>query len=369
MNATFPFGLEPHLTFYLAIYVLTWVLHAVFMSYVLAGSIHVAGATLFPGSTDDVRSNRLLASTLREWLPFALSAAITAGVAPLLFVQILYRQQFYTSNLLLGWRWLMVVPILIVAFYLLYVLKSKRIASSGIIVRAIVVIGIAASFLFVAFCWTANHLLSVNEASWPEVYVTAEVVAPLKVILPRLGLWVAGTFPVMAILAGWQLLYYSRKPDGNGVVCSVAGLNGELRHLARLAVTGLGLAIGCAFIYRAQLSPDVQSALTGPPGMMWLVAAAVGCALQAAGWFFQMRNGCFCPRMLSMISAGVLLTLTATASPHQSANNTHVITEAIAANTKAAFAIGGFGLFVVCAVITSLLMAWCIRLTKTGRRA
>ena len=42
-----------------------------------------------------------LAAPLRDWLPFVLSAAITAGIAPLLFVQILYQRAFYTANLLL----------------------------------------------------------------------------------------------------------------------------------------------------------------------------------------------------------------------------------------------------------------------------
>ena len=106
----FPFQFDSVLAFYIVVYVLTLVLHAVFMTYVLAGSIYLAWAAAFPGSTKPVRSKTPLAGLLRDWMPFALSAAITAGVAPLLFVQIIYRQEFYTSNLLLGWRWMTVVP-------------------------------------------------------------------------------------------------------------------------------------------------------------------------------------------------------------------------------------------------------------------
>ena len=127
MDATFPFGFDPPLAFYLTLYVLTLVLCAFFMTYVLAGSLYVAWATVFPGQQRVLRCQQPLARVLREWIPFVLSGAITAGVAPLLFVQIIYREQFYTANLLLGWRWLVVVPVLIVAFYLLYVLKSKMV--------------------------------------------------------------------------------------------------------------------------------------------------------------------------------------------------------------------------------------------------
>ena len=125
MDRMFPFGFESHLSFYLVVYVLTLVVHVFLMAYVLAGSLWLAWATLFPGTDLIPRTKQPLARILRDWMPFALSGAITAGVAPLLFVQILYRQQFYTANLLLGWRWMVVIPVLVIAFYLLYVVKSK----------------------------------------------------------------------------------------------------------------------------------------------------------------------------------------------------------------------------------------------------
>ena len=115
MNLPFPFD-EPLATaFYTILLVLTFAMHQAFMHYVLAGSLYVAWASLFPGSnrqpTNSVilvlpRNERPLALILRDWMPFILSAAITAGVAPLLFIQIVYQRQFYTANLLLSWRWM-----------------------------------------------------------------------------------------------------------------------------------------------------------------------------------------------------------------------------------------------------------------------
>ena len=118
MNQMFPFGFEDHLSFYLVVYVVTLVVHVFLMAYVLAGSLWLAWATLFPGTESPPRTKQPMARILRDWMPFALSGAITAGVAPLLFVQILYAKQFYTANLLLGWRWMVVIPVLVLAFYL-----------------------------------------------------------------------------------------------------------------------------------------------------------------------------------------------------------------------------------------------------------
>ncbi len=135
MDRMFPFGFESHLSFYLVVYVLTLVVHVFLMAYVLAGSLWLSWVTLFPGSDSIPRTKQPLARILRDWMPFALSGAITAGVAPLLFVQILYRQQFYSANLLLGWRWMVVIPVLVSAFYLLYIVKSKVVSRMSLLVR------------------------------------------------------------------------------------------------------------------------------------------------------------------------------------------------------------------------------------------
>ena len=68
---------------------------------------------------------------VRDWLPAVLGLAITTGIAPLLFVQILYKRQFYTANLLLFNRFMLLLPALIVAYYMLYLVKSHALAGAG----------------------------------------------------------------------------------------------------------------------------------------------------------------------------------------------------------------------------------------------
>src|SRR4029079_14901328 len=117
----------------LALYVATLALHAAFIGYVVAG-------TAYALLRDDA-----LARTVRDRLPFMLGCGITAGVAPLLFVQLLHQHRFYTANLLLGPRWLAVVPALILGFYALYVGKlSARFRTPALAVGIL-------CFLFVAW--------------------------------------------------------------------------------------------------------------------------------------------------------------------------------------------------------------------------
>src|SRR5688572_30449576 len=129
----------------LALYVATLALHAVFIGYVVAGTAYALVSSLrrAAGGDDDA-----LAKTIRDRLPFMLGCGITAGVAPLLFVQLLHQQRFYTANLLLGPRWMAVVPALIVGFYALYVAKlSARL-------RKLALAAALVCFTFVAWSWS-----------------------------------------------------------------------------------------------------------------------------------------------------------------------------------------------------------------------
>ncbi|MCX5741044.1 MAG: hypothetical protein NT062_00940, partial [Proteobacteria bacterium] len=76
---------------YLALYLVTWALHAVFVGYVVAGTGYALVRTIRPGTSP------ALVAQVRDRLPFMLGLGITAGVAPLLFMQLLYQRRFYTA--------------------------------------------------------------------------------------------------------------------------------------------------------------------------------------------------------------------------------------------------------------------------------
>lgn len=54
-------------------------------------------------------------------LPFTIAFTLNLGVAPLLFLQVLYGQFFYTSSILMAVYWLAIVLLLIIAYYAAYI--------------------------------------------------------------------------------------------------------------------------------------------------------------------------------------------------------------------------------------------------------
>jgi len=97
--------------------VFTFVLHLVFMNLLVGGTIILAVSS-YRGRFDSRHHD--LARRAAGALPPVVAFTITMGVAPLLFLQLLYGQLFYTSSVLMAWSWLAVVLLLVLAYYGIY---------------------------------------------------------------------------------------------------------------------------------------------------------------------------------------------------------------------------------------------------------
>lgn len=359
MDTLFPFGFPRETACYLALYVLTLVLHALFMHYVLAGSACLAAGVAFGRDGTNPKSANPLADTLRDWLPFMLSSAITAGVAPLLFVQVLYETQFYTANLLLFYRWLLILPALVVGFYLLYVQKSKRVATWRLWSRLLVGGGALACFAFAAWSWTENHLLSIHGTAWPEQYASGSVFYASREIPPRLALWFTAAFPTMALVLAWQRWYAQR-------ILPPAERTAGVRRCALFAIGGLlcseALAAVLYFSVDERVQRTVTSSLAGP----YLIAAIVGCAIQSLAWAMQYRLPHFSRNWLLAASAGLALTLIGTAVVRETRRLADVRIEALYDSHAHAFASGGSLTFLFFLVLNTALIGACFVIVRRG---
>ncbi len=102
--------------------VVTFVLHIVAMNFMLGGGVMALAAKW--RFKDRETGNRIF-TDLAKKMPVFLPATITLGIAPLLFVQVLYEQFFYTSSVLLAWPWFLVLVCLTVAYYGFYYVSFK----------------------------------------------------------------------------------------------------------------------------------------------------------------------------------------------------------------------------------------------------
>lgn len=352
---------------YLALYLGTLCLHAVLMSYVLAGSGYVAAATVLGARERDPAAHVLgdpVTRVLRDWLPFGLGTAITAGVAPLLFLQILYKESFYTANLLLFHRWMAMVPVLIAGFYLLYVGKSKAAQDGPRLVRAIAAVGAFLCFGFAAWSWTGNHMVALDRTRWLALYTSTGVPVPSLAMLARLGTWLAGSAPIMAVIVGWQLRRPADSAGGDG------GGDAHRRARRRLAVIALaGLALSAGFgINHAYLLDQGARAALRSAAMVFLAPLGLGMALQGAAWLRLASAGAWSRAALIMASVGAGLAVIGTALAREVIRMAAVdFPREAAAHARAAES-GGIVAFFVFLVVNTGLIVWCLRATRRALR-
>ncbi len=359
MNTLFPFGFPGPTAFYLVLYVLTLVVHVLFMNYVFAGCGYLAVVSLLPGA-GGARAQGSVAVLLRDWMPFVLSAAITAGVAPLLFIQILYPHSFHSANLLLFHRWMAILPVLTTGFYLLYLFKSETIDDWPPWALGAVGVGAFAAVAFTGYSWTENHLLSLDAQRWTSFYADQRWFYWSPVLLPRLGTWLVGSIPTLVTAVGWQLCFAARRSEPLRF--------DEPRRAARLALVGLAGAVLCGVAYYACSDPAVRGQFTGRLVGPYLGLGAAGVLLQAVAWWRQRRRALFARGDLALATAGLLVTVLAMTVVREGLRLQAIDSTALHGRHAVAAAKGGVVLFGAFLVINTLLMIWAVVLVRRGLR-
>ncbi len=275
------FGLPAPPWVFLLLMGITLGLHFLCMNATLAGAaVAVALDVLNLAGGQHHRSVR----TLYGAMPVLLSLTITTGVAPLLFVQVLYGPLFYPATILMGWTWLALVPVLIVGFYLLKVVAYRLSnAALGLAGRwdtrpaPRLALGILVLACFVAAAWilTQSHMLAAQPEHWPhdgQWKQTRLIVTP-ALSLPRFGHNLGGALAVGGVVIaamGWWRRW--------------RGLDDahDSRRLIRTGLTASLLAMIAAVVLGPLMLAGLPGAVRGPllrPGLLsglwWLGLAAV----------------------------------------------------------------------------------------------
>ncbi len=123
----------------------TTFLHFIAMN-IMLGTGFIAFSLPFWRGDDVMPLNAHIAKTL----PYSIAFTINLGVAPLLFLQVLYGQFFYTSSILMGVYWLSIFGILIVSYYAAYAyrLADDRTGMGRLYITAAVLLLLGVSLLF-----------------------------------------------------------------------------------------------------------------------------------------------------------------------------------------------------------------------------
>ena len=187
----------------------TFFLHIVAMNFVLGGGVLALVSKW--RSKHDERSGRMFLDIAKK-LPVLLPATITLGIAPLLFVQVLYGQFFYTSSILMAWPWFLVLVFLTTAYYGFYYVSSRGGRPSG---RAggVMLLSVILVFL-IGLLFSNNLTLSQTPSRWAGKYFASldgwNLNLTEPTLIPRFlhffvaAVAVGGLLLVFLALANWK---------------------------------------------------------------------------------------------------------------------------------------------------------------------
>lgn len=132
-----PLGLPIPAPWLLGLKLFGFFLHVVFMNLWLAG---------MPTALLLLRSKARVADRLFKGMPFFMAFGINAGIVPLLFIQTLYPQFYYPATILQAWFWFLVIPLLMVAYYSVYLAAFERYRAVSATLAALLLVWIGLTF-------------------------------------------------------------------------------------------------------------------------------------------------------------------------------------------------------------------------------
>lgn len=263
-----PAGIPSHPIVFLVLGVLTLALHLAAVHVMLgAGALTLRGA--FSASTHW----RRLAAAMLSTSKIAVSVAIVLGVAPLLFVQVVYDPFWYTSNVLSAWWVIGFIVILIAGYIAMYKFywQNHDIEQDGGKGGIWMVVSLALLLLvgFIVHSLTNQMLFPEQWMAW---YAPNQVVDPSGRSLhywhlPRFGFFISLSAPVTGawLYAYRRYLQASAQPD--------AAYLAWLQPLAhQLMVIGGVVSVLLGALWMATLPEKMAWFATSP----WVFVALAG---------------------------------------------------------------------------------------------
>lgn len=248
--------------------VVTFFVHVLFLNVTLGGTVIASTHGLLAGGSE--APGRRLGRLMVDLLPASISFTITTGIAPLLFIQVLYGQLFYPATILVGWSWLALLVLLVVGYYSVYLHRFEVGGHGGLPVWLAVA---AACFLAVAGIQVLVNVLQLRPTRWLAIGSGMESAFREPTMLPRLLHFLGGSLAVAGLfLAVLAVEKMRRAPDPFYAWLAQRGLRWALW------ATALQVADGLWFFF--VLPRDIQGPLLGGHAMQTaILASAIGLGL------------------------------------------------------------------------------------------
>jgi cytochrome c len=250
--------------------------HILFVALMLGGSITALFAEIRGLRNKDWDT---IALEIAKTITVNKSVAVVLGVAPLLTINVLYTVQFYAATILTANVWLLIIPLAIVAFLLLYIHKySWHILENNKALHISILALATAIFLFIPTIFLANINLMLYPEWWSSVKGFVDAVF-LPNVLPRYLHFLTATIAV----TGLFLVKYMGRTE----YYEKLGLTTVSRDELVRGFYGMALgATGIQFFFGPMLFLTLPAHVISMT-LLWLLLVVVILAAVSVWWLWQ----------------------------------------------------------------------------------
>jgi len=335
-----PLGLAVPVWILLALKIFGFFLHLLFMNLWVAG---------LPTAIYLLPKKPAIAERLFHALPFFMAFGINAGIVPLLFLQVLYPQFFYPATILQAWFWFAVIPLLLIAYYAVYLASfgKFRVTAAQLATVLIYLIGLM---------FSSAMTLSANPQEWPEIFLNANrggAVHGLYLyfsfeVLLRFLLVIGMAFGTLAAYFVAVAEWFAKSTEDKN----------DLRKLASLYLLGAFIYFVAGVLYATSIMGEIP--------LLWFTVAGAsllaGVLLSVAYWNKPHRV-----TAVALIVAQ-LLVLASNAIARQWAQVGELLKWYDPAKTPVRGEWGSFALFIVTLVAAIVIISWIVKVALRGMR-
>jgi hypothetical protein len=321
------------------LHLLTFTMHLAAMNFLLGGVMVTLVAAV--GRRWDSKTLQMVMRTF----PPAMAATVTLGVAPLLFLQLVYPRQVYAAAIVSGWFWLGVIGAVILAYYALYygVFKGESTGRARPLVLIITLLGM----LYVSAVYSSVFALAERPAAIHDLYAGAQEGTVWNPSLKDYGM-------------RWLHMITGGVTIGGFCMAVVGRERKEVFTLAEgFFIGGMALAFVTGLGYLAMLGDELVLFMRSPG--IWAIMLGVLLSLGSLHFFFKKR----------LLAAGIMLfiSLFAMVYARHALRLVRLAGDFDPASWRVATQWSPLILFVVCFVIMLVVVGYMLKLALPARRA
>jgi hypothetical protein len=144
---------------------LLFLLHIIVINAVLGGALILFFKRIM---TRETAESAVLHQPVAVKLPVLFALGINFAIPPLLFLQVVFGHLFYTSSVLMATYWILIIPLLIIAYYGAYIHKSKLVSTPWFSKLSLAVAILI--LLYTGFMLVGNNALMESPERWTAYF-------------------------------------------------------------------------------------------------------------------------------------------------------------------------------------------------------